>query len=338
MSRLIGVAVLCLALATPKGRAAEPFPPEVYKIKDVRADLLVFAPHGKTLAVIDLFGDPQVFNAPRKERTLQGEHKSGAAWAVFDSDGSKLYTCGSGGHLVRWDVENGPGGEGVLCQGHRPRPQPPRAQPRRKTLAASGEDKVLRLYDAATGKERKAIADFTTSRKLSALAFSPDGKRLIVTDGNLKSFDPDTGKAGETFSDYDTGGGVAFSPDGKTLLLEGMNRFSLWEFGAAKVKIRVPVGKENACLAAAFCSKAGRSRSPARTARCGSSTPKRASPKSESTLSTGRVRPWRSGAMADGSPPARGTASQSGICPSCRPCWPRGPRRARRRGASSRRC
>jgi WD40 repeat protein len=47
-----------------------------------------------------------------------------------------------------------------------------------KTLATVGDDRVVRLWDAATGKEQRQFGD--VQGKLTAVAFSPKGKRIVT--------------------------------------------------------------------------------------------------------------------------------------------------------------
>jgi WD40 repeat protein len=65
-------------------------------------------------------------------------------------------------------------------------------------MATASSDRAVKLWDAATGKEVRALG--VQSDWAQALAFSPDGHRLAVGryDGTLSLFDPGTGKrAGE---------------------------------------------------------------------------------------------------------------------------------------------
>jgi WD40 repeat protein len=61
-------------------------------------------------------------------------------------------------------------------------------------MATASTDRVVKLWDAASGKETRTLA--SQSDWAQALAFSPDGHRLAVGryDGSLSLFDPATGK------------------------------------------------------------------------------------------------------------------------------------------------
>src|SRR5262249_17519621 len=122
-----------------------------------------------------------------------------------------------------------------------------------KWIASGGQDRVVRLWDAATGQQVRALPGH--ARTVSALAFSGDGKRLASASGGItrhrpmvdpnplqlpedrptdvpdaKVWDVATGKEVQSFSFPDKGPGMALSPDGETLAVT---------FGEAGVDIRV---------------------------------------------------------------------------------------------------
>jgi RNA polymerase sigma factor (sigma-70 family) len=96
-----------------------------------------------------------------------------------------------------------------------------RFSPDGKAVAVTGnQSKILRIYDAANGEERKEIE---LSAYLVRLAFSPDSKRVAVTerDSAVRLYDVESGKRLHSwvvelhnpFENYTSA--VAFSPDGK---------------------------------------------------------------------------------------------------------------------------
>jgi WD40 repeat protein len=77
----------------------------------------------------------------------------------------------------------------------------------------------LKLWDLATGKEAVTLRGHPSA--VSALAFRPDGTRLVSAsqDGSLKVWDPATGR--ELVTLHDTDGAItclAFTPDGHRLV------------------------------------------------------------------------------------------------------------------------
>jgi len=86
------------------------------------------------------------------------------------------------------------------------------------TLASAGDDAILTLWDAVSGKERARMAGHHGI--ISVLAFAPDGKTLASGggDGTARLWDPTTGKSlGILWQETNSLSTVAFSPDAKLL-------------------------------------------------------------------------------------------------------------------------
>jgi WD40 repeat protein len=156
---------------------------------------LDFSPDGETLAwaVGDApkgKGEVTLWSmADRKPRTTFVAHAAGASRLAFQPHGKLLATCGFR-----------PADKGK-------EKQKPKAE--------------VRLWDAATGRQEGRAKDFPS--EVCAVAFSPDGERLVVGchDGSVHTCEMATlewlgqlphGRTGQPIK------GLAFSPDGETLL------------------------------------------------------------------------------------------------------------------------
>jgi len=89
-----------------------------------------------------------------------------------------------------------------------------------KILAAASHDRVISVWDAATGKELRRIEEATNG---SCVATSPDGKTLVtVYETNLRRWDMNSWKELGRFKLKEpVAERLLFSPDGKSLALVG---------------------------------------------------------------------------------------------------------------------
>jgi WD40 repeat protein len=112
-----------------------------------------------------------------------------------------------------------------------------------KTLASGNDDKTIKLWNVASGKEIRTLAGHTGS--VYSVAFSPDGKTLASGswDNTIKLWDAASGKEIRTLAGH-TGWvySVAYSPDGKTLA-SGSNdtTIKLWDVASGN-EIRTLAG------------------------------------------------------------------------------------------------
>jgi WD40 repeat protein/mono/diheme cytochrome c family protein len=110
-----------------------------------------------------------------------------------------------------------------------------------RSAASGGEDRTVRVWDVASGKERLRLEGHAD--EVLAVAFSADGRRLLSAGGDrtLRLWDASTGKELRRFQGHtDSVRAVAFSPDGRRALSGGADRtLRLWD---------VATGKELACF------------------------------------------------------------------------------------------
>jgi WD40 repeat protein len=116
-----------------------------------------------------------------------------------------------------------------------------------KTLASCGNDSLVRLWDAATGKEIRRFVGHQGA--VDGVAFSPDGKTLLSSagDGTARLWDVTTGK--ERMALHGHRGMVnpgIFSPDGKTIATKGLDATArLWDATTGKELHVFAVARDN---------------------------------------------------------------------------------------------
>src|SRR5262249_10561354 len=103
-------------------------------------------------------------------------------------------------------------------------------------VATAGEDGLVRLWEAATGKERRVLDD--KSHSLTALAFLPGQGGLVLAaagqDRLVRLWEVDTGKRLAILEHPNTPTALAASPDGKLLAVGVSNEVVLWDVADLK--------------------------------------------------------------------------------------------------------
>jgi WD40 repeat protein len=104
-----------------------------------------------------------------------------------------------------------------------------------RLLAAVNQDGVVKLWDRSADRERGTLAG--SRARASCLAFSPDGARLAVAEGNqVRVWDTADGTLRQTLSGHrDLIRCLAFSPDGAALATAGNDRgIRLWDLAGGR--------------------------------------------------------------------------------------------------------
>lgn len=124
-----------------------------------------------------------------------------------------------------------------------------------KIIATSSYDKLIKLWDSATGKEIRTLKDHIDA--VYALEWTPDGKRLVsgAADRTLKIWDPATGERlftlGEPADGINT---VAIDPTGRYVAAGGLDKsIRIWELEARSGRLlRTQIAHEDAILKLAW--------------------------------------------------------------------------------------
>jgi WD40 repeat protein len=176
---------------------------------------VAFAADAKALATAGLDGTIRIWdwraggvNPPMRELT---GHKGQIAAQLFAPDGS-LFAAGESGSVYAWDAGNEKDPKRLyVCADWITHLS---LSPDGKTLATSGNDWTVRLWDVATWKELRSLPEHTSA------CFSPDGKLLATATRphaielrDAATLDYRRRLDGHT----DTPDGLCFSADGKLL-------------------------------------------------------------------------------------------------------------------------
>lgn len=254
---------------------------------------IALSPDGSLVAGSSLRNDLRLWDTKTGQPRfrLLGNGKMGGRRVVrFTPDGTRLVAWGDDAIVRVWDVRTG-----KLLAENSTRPADEKIDPddpaadrmllmmRIMTDAADispdgttlvlSEGKDLRLLDPMTGKERQTLTPGETS--VSKVAFSPDGKRLLVAsgakrieiklpDGRTRStvedtypvsvWDVATGKQVWAASAEGSWPGLAYSPDGTRVAMasnvwQGPNRVWVWDAASGKELGRIELPRPGHYLA-----------------------------------------------------------------------------------------
>lgn len=226
---------------------------------------------------LDSFGDPLPAGALARFGTLRWRHSAPVFFLAYTSDDKEMVTVSQDGQVRIWEVASGkelrkfgraaqaPVNGGVQVINGAVMAMPAQQltgatlTSDRKTLAISGTDGTIRLWNVADGTE---LRNFKPNPQVyvGGMIFSPDGKMLAVksNDQMLRLYNVEDGKeirklgeqpngARRIFFGGNPGSSMAFTPDGKSLL-SGAMEFENNMVAAIIKTYNVEDGKEKATI------------------------------------------------------------------------------------------
>jgi WD40 repeat protein len=220
-----------------------------------RVNAIAFSPDGSKLATGSLEHTVKIWDAStgRPISVLPG-HDAPVFEVAFSANGTKLISASQDATIKLWDLASEPGvscyelkRESANLAGGTASDEPATKirwvggvafRPSGDELAAAGTNQTIGIWDANTGKLKRALED--GSGTMFAVTYDPEGTRLaaVGTDRRVRIWDLDSRRPPVVLSDVKEGlASVAFSPDGNVLATGG---------GAPPAVIQAPPGKVTA--------------------------------------------------------------------------------------------
>ena len=175
---------------------------------------IAFSPDDTRLATTTSYGD---------SRTKVWDLSGAEPRMIFNEEGAHCIAFSPDGRTLAaennlWDVPTGR--RKATLPGHRGTILSIAFSPDGKTVATASIDRIVRLFDVATGTERLSHAH---GAAVNALAFSPDGRVLVTGsgDGKLKLWDMVTGQNPTILPQPAPVLMVDFSKDGRSIMVTG---------------------------------------------------------------------------------------------------------------------
>ena len=159
------------------------------------------------------------------------------SWAInaaaLSTDGERIVTGDYGGYsdfgpVVVFDVKTGKKLLTIVKAHGNINCDAVAFSPSGKRIASGGRDNLVKVWDAETGKALLTLRGH--GDRVTSVAWSPDGKRLISCGSTVKVWDAETGKEVLDLAENAARARrLAISPDGKRIARSGNDKMIIWD-------------------------------------------------------------------------------------------------------------
>lgn len=204
---------------TGKEAAALPHLRRVKYAAFSRDGKMLLTASGQRLEVWDVAALPQVPSEPKV--SLMHNDNALVIYGEFSADGQEILSVDFGGSARVWNVETAQ----ERTELRRSEITLARLSPDGRRMATAGEDRVLQIWDTATGAPVSQLVPY--EYRMTAVAFSPDGRQVVTAngDGSVRIWDTESGSAVTPPMQHgDRVMHVVFSADGTRVLTASRDR------------------------------------------------------------------------------------------------------------------
>ena len=178
-----------------------------------------FSPDGSRIVSASFDQTARLWDVATKDTAVLRGHEGRLMSAAFSPDGGRIVTASLDDRTARLWEPNTIGKLIGVLRGHEGIVHSVGFSSDGSRIVTAGDDKTVRIWDAATERQIAALNGHTDA--VWSAAFSPDGKRIVTgsTDKTLRIWDAASGNQIRILSGHEgTVWSVGFSPDGSRIV------------------------------------------------------------------------------------------------------------------------